>query len=143
MALYVHLGSGEQLMILIRIFPLFICGWYNGTLCDLYVNTTLIVLCQCLGRVCAGCGSVYMFLHVVCMYVCPCAVGFCAHFPSRKSVKHGHYNSSQEKWGDFQLECREGVKRGLQGEVAICCDGKKMGALALFYCSDCRRIPPR
>lgn len=38
---------------------------------------------------------------------------------------------------------REEEGRELEGEVAICCDEKKMGTLPLFYCSDCRRIPPR
>lgn len=60
----------------------------------------------------------------------------CHQHPGRKSVKHSHCNSSREKWGDFELECMEEVEWGLEDEVAICCVEKKMGILALFYCSE-------
>lgn len=112
---------------------------------DLYVNTALIVLSLCSGSVCAASvcmESVHMSPRFVCIFVCVQNVFFVLH-PSRKSVKRSHRYSSREKWGDFELECMEGGEWGLEGEVAICCDEKKMGTLALFYCSDCRRIPPR
>ena len=44
--------------------------------------------------------------------------------------------------GDFQLECMRGKRvGGWEQGVAICCDEKKMGMLALFHCSGCRRDP--
>lgn len=51
-------------------------------------------------------------------------------------MKHSHCNSSREKWGDFELECMEEAEWGLEDEVAICRVEKKMGILALFYCSE-------
>lgn len=71
--------------------------------------------------------SLYVCLCILFVYLFVCKMCSYSHQPSRKSVKHSHCNSSREKWGYFELECMAGGEWGLEGEVAICCDEKKMG----------------
>lgn len=89
---------------------------------------TPIVFLMCSASVCVDFESVYLSVHIICIFVS----AHNTHHPSRTFVEHCHRNGSREKWGYFQLGCMEGGECCLEGEAAICFDEKKMARLVLL-----------